>query len=137
MTSSRSGRGAPVDAAEAVDAPIVGARAWLEWHGRNLLGPGRVELLEGIQRTGSISSAARLMGVSYRAAWQWIADMNEAAKRPLVQTATGGRGGGGASLTVTGHALVRAYRLLDSRLDRFRGEMDRELARLFGGDRDG
>jgi len=108
--------------------PTVCARAWLEWDGRNLLGRGRGALLEHIDRLGSISSAARAMGVSYRAAWKWIAAMNSAVGSPLVETLTGGRGGGGARLTVTGRTLLEAYQLLATRLADFQTRVASELA---------
>lgn len=71
------------------------------------------------------------MGVSYRLAWKWIAEMNAAAGRPLVETATGGKGGGGARLTPLGEAMLEAVRLLNSRLAEFDDEMTSELVRFF------
>ena len=92
-------------------APRVECRAWLEWHGRSLLGRGRLELLERVAQHGSISAAARAINVSYRTAWKSIHEYR-AAGRPLVETATGGKGGGGARLTALGQALLEAARLL-------------------------
>ena len=112
-------------------APRVECRAWLEWQGESLLGRGRLELLERIAQQGSISAAARAMKVSYRAAWTWIDEMNRAAGEPLVETATGGKGGGGASLTHLGRSLLEAARLLKRRLAEFAVAMDAELKDLF------
>jgi len=108
----------------------VRSRAWLEWNGRSLLGKGRLRLLEQIAEHGSISAAARAMGVSYRLAWKWIAEMNEAAGRPLIETSTGGKGGGGATLTPLGEALLAAVRLLNARLAEFDEQMTSELERF-------
>jgi len=77
------------------------------------IGPGKVDLLEAIAETGSISAAARRFGMSYRRAWQLIDQMNRALVRPVVETATGGSHGGGTRLTKTGEELVRRYRTME------------------------
>jgi molybdate transport system regulatory protein len=74
------------------------------------IGPGKVALLEAIAGTGSISAAARLLGMSYRRAWMLVDEMNKALKSPAVTTAAGGSRGGGTALSPTGEALVRHYR---------------------------
>jgi len=94
----------------------VGLHVWTERDGQALLGPGRVELLEGIDRWHSISEAARRMGMSYRHAWLLVQGANEAAGEPLVVTATGGPRGGGARLTEPGRRAVTVYRELQARL---------------------
>lgn len=96
----------------------VALRVWAERNGQALLGPGRVELLEGIDRWHSISAAARQMGMSYRHAWLLVQSANEAAGEPLVVTATGGTHGGGARLTEQGRWAVAAYRELEAQLQR-------------------
>jgi molybdate transport system regulatory protein len=106
-------------------------RAWLEWQGQSLMGQGRLDLLKLIQHHGSISAAARAMGVSYRAAWQWISDMNRVIGQPLVGTATGGRGGGGATLTPMGQAVIEAFGLLEVRLRDLENSLSEELGELF------
>jgi molybdate transport repressor ModE-like protein len=111
--------------------PVVRSRAWLEWNGRSLLGKGQLELLAQIEALGSISAAGRVMGVSYRLAWAWIEEMSVAAGQPLIRTATGGRGGGGAALTDLGRALLAAVRLLSVRLAEFDERMTEDLARFF------
>lgn len=73
------------------------------------IGPGRVMLLEGIHRTGSISAAAREMGMSYRRAWLLVDRLNQACSRPVVSTHYGGRHGGGAALTDFGRRLVDEF----------------------------
>ena len=72
-------------------------------------GPGQAELLRGIRDSGSISSAGRAMGMSYKRAWSLVEDMNAAFVAPLVETARGGTGGGGARLTETGTEVLARY----------------------------
>ena len=74
------------------------------------LGPGKVRLLELIAETGSISAAARQMEMSYRRAWLLIDELNEIFGKPVVETATGGAGGGGAKITPLGEAVIVAFR---------------------------
>jgi molybdate transport system regulatory protein len=74
------------------------------------LGPGKIALIESIARTGSISAAAREHAMSYRRAWLLIEQVNACFEEALVSTATGGKGGGGASLTEFGQEIVRLYR---------------------------
>ena len=97
-------------------------RVWVERGGRKVLGPGRVELLEHIERERSISAAAKKMNMSYRRAWSLVQDMNDAAGVPLVEASTGGSGGGGASVTAHGHEAMKLYRDLVSRFDRTAAE---------------
>lgn len=77
------------------------------------LGPGRAELMERIARTGSISAAAREMGMSYRRAWLLVEATNSAFVEPLVTTNTGGSGGGGAQLTEFGMSMLARYRAME------------------------
>jgi molybdate transport system regulatory protein len=77
------------------------------------IGPGKVALLEEIGRSGSISAAGRAMKMSYRRAWQLVEDLNRNMAGPVVETATGGAGGGGARLTEAGRTLVQEYRALE------------------------
>lgn len=77
------------------------------------LGPGKIELLEALHTTGSISSAARSMNMSYRRAWLLIDTMNQCFESPLVSTAKGGKGGGGAHLTERGEQVLRQYQQME------------------------
>ena len=79
------------------------------------MGPGKADLLDAIGETGSISAAARALGMSYRRAWLLVETMNECFKSPLVQTATGGEHGGGALVTDLGHDVVRRYRAMEKK----------------------
>ena len=77
------------------------------------LGPGKVTLLERIAQEGSISAAGRSMNMSYRRAWELVADINRSFSEPLVAAQTGGKTGGGAVLTPRGEELVRHYRAIE------------------------
>ena len=78
------------------------------------VGPGKVALLEEIARAGSISAAGRSLKMSYRRAWDLVEDLNRHLGQPVVSTAAGGAGGGGAQLTEAGVALVSEYRALEA-----------------------
>jgi len=77
------------------------------------IGPGKVALLEAIEETGSITSSARKLGMSYRRAWLLVEATNNCLVRPAVETAAGGQRGGGSTLTPVGVELVRRYRALE------------------------
>ena len=74
------------------------------------LGPGKIALLEHIAGSGSLSQAARELGMSYRRAWLLLDDINRAFAEPATTSSIGGAGGGGAQLTEFGRQLVRTYR---------------------------
>ncbi|PKO20106.1 ModE family transcriptional regulator [candidate division BRC1 bacterium HGW-BRC1-1] len=74
------------------------------------IGPGKADLLELIADKGSISAAAREMGMSFRRAWALVQIMNTAFVQPLVKCETGGSHGGGASLTAEGIKILKEYR---------------------------
>jgi molybdate transport system regulatory protein len=79
------------------------------------IGPGKADLLEAIGRSGSISAAAREMGMSYRRAWMLVDVLNASFAKPLVSTATGGQKGGGAQLTDFGVEVLRRYRAMEAK----------------------
>ena len=80
---------------------------------KRAIGPGKIRLLEAIDRTGSISQAGRSLGMSYRRAWLLIDDVNRCFRDPVVMTQPGGMRGGGATLTAFGHKLVSSYRAIE------------------------
>ena len=77
------------------------------------LGPGKADLLDAVDQAGSISAAARNMGMSYRRAWILIEALNRDFKEPLVETTAGGSGGGGARVTAAGQEALRRYRAME------------------------
>jgi molybdate transport system regulatory protein len=80
-----------------------------------VLGPGKAELLQHIAETGSISEAARLMGMSYNRAWLHVKVMNESFKEPLVHSSRGGHEHGGAALTDAGTRVLELYREIEKK----------------------
>jgi molybdate transport system regulatory protein len=78
------------------------------------LGPGKIRLLETIDKTGSISQAGRALGMSYRRAWLLIDDLNGSFRQPAVTTKPGGARGGGAALTRFGRDLIKRYRTIET-----------------------
>jgi molybdate transport system regulatory protein len=78
------------------------------------IGPGKMRLLDAIVETGSISSAGRMLGMSYRRAWMLIDDLNSSFRRKVVSTTLGGKEGGGAKLTPFGEELVKRYRAIEA-----------------------
>ncbi len=93
------------------------------------IGPGKVALIEAIDETGSITSAAKHLGMSYRRAWLLLNELNRALKQPAVDSATGGLQGGGSALTPTGRELVERYRRIESAAAK---ACEADLARLVG-----
>ena len=79
------------------------------------MGPGRARLISLIDSTGSISAAARQMGMSYRRAWQLVEAINSSFGRPVVITAVGGKRGGGASVTEFGRDIVAHYQDMENK----------------------
>lgn len=81
------------------------------------IGPGKIDLLQQIRVTRSIAGAARAVGMPYKRAWLLIDSLNQGFGRAVVATSTGGAGGGGASLTPLGEALVARYIALEQRVN--------------------
>lgn len=81
-----------------------------------VIGPGKADLLEMIDQTGSISAAGRALSMSYKKAWQLLETMNSYFLSPLVITSSGGNARGGAQLTETGKQVLTHYRALEKQL---------------------
>lgn len=86
----------------------------VDFGGSRSIGPGKIRLLESIERTGSISKAGRELGMSYRRAWLLIDDLNQSFRHAVVSAKPGGSRGGGAVLTEFGAELVRGYRAIET-----------------------
>lgn len=89
----------------------------IDFSGTCSIGPGKIGLLEGIERTGSLSAAARALGMSYRRAWLLLHSTNEGFSEPVVSLSVGGKDGGGTRLTEFGRRLVADYRRFDAAVD--------------------
>ena len=77
------------------------------------IGPGKIAVLEEIGRSGSISAAGRVLRMSYRRTWELVEDLNRSLGTPVVETAAGGSGGGGAVLTQAGKTVIERYRAIE------------------------
>lgn len=91
------------------DSYSINGRVWIEKNGETYIGYGRVILLERIKKYGSISMAAKSMDMSYRHAWELVDSMNRLSRKRLVETSTGGRGGGGATVTEEGERIIELF----------------------------
>lgn len=79
------------------------------------IGPGRADLLELIERTGSISAAGKAMGMSYKRAWSLVRALNEGFGQVLVESRRGGAEQGGAQLTEAGRFVLERYRSMQAK----------------------
>ena len=84
-------------------------RCWIDIDGKKFFGPGRAQLLMMIDKNGSLSKAAKEMGMSYRKAWSMVEDMNQRGQQPYVELHKGGAQGGGAELTETGKKVLSNF----------------------------
>jgi molybdate transport system regulatory protein len=98
--------------------------------GERMLGPGKMQLLEFINATGSLSEAAKEMGMSYMRAWNLVQDMNKDPKRPMIEMSRGGSGGGNATVTAFGKKVLALYIEMDRAAAKAAGASGRKLARL-------
>jgi molybdate transport system regulatory protein len=85
----------------------------IDFDGGHRIGPGKIALLQAIEREGSISGAARALGMSYRRAWRLVEETGAILGMAAVQSKVGGQAGGGAVLTPAGRHLVSQYRTLE------------------------
>ena len=123
----------PVSPAPPADRDRLRLQVRVELGGGHRIGPGKMDLLEAIGETGSITAAGRRLGMSYRRAWLLVSALNQMFDTPVVETVAGGAHGGGAKLTDLGADLVTAYRALEKvtcdmaheRLAPFRGRLAR------------
>lgn len=100
------------------------------------LGPGKAALLDAVARSGSISAAAREMGMSYRRAWLLVDIMNRCFKAPLVEASKGGAGGGGARVTELGLEVLARYRAMELKAAASVAAEMREFTRLLAANRE-
>jgi molybdate transport system regulatory protein len=105
----------------------VNGALWIECGREKFFGPGRLELLERIDKTGSLNRAAREMGMSYKKAWEMINSLNSQSGHPLVILKSGGENGGGSVITKQARELIMCHRLLRKRFEAF---LDKETKQL-------
>lgn len=87
----------------------IKSRIWIEADGHILLGEGRVTLLKAIKAEGSLSKAAKSLGMSYKKAWSLVDALNKRGESLIVTTSIGGKGGGGTTITPYGLSLINAF----------------------------
>jgi molybdate transport system regulatory protein len=97
----------------------IKVRLWIEEAEGSFLGIGKIWLLENIQKTGSITNAAKEMKMAYRQAWQLVEVMNKRAESPLVEKLLGGKGGGGARLIEAGEKAIIIFYEIEKRIKEF------------------
>ena len=93
----------------------TGARLRIVLEPEIALGPGKADLLDGIERTGSIAAAGRAMGMSYKRAWGLVQALNDGFGASLVETSRGGAAQGGAHLTELGAEVLARYRAMEEK----------------------
>lgn len=98
--------------------------------GNRMLGPGKMELLGRISEAGSLSGAARLMGMSYMRAWNLVKELNRDQVRPMVVLSRGGASGGTARVTPHGKSVLSLYKKMEGESRRVAAPYGRKLARL-------
>ena len=91
----------------------IKSRIWIEADGNILLGEGRVNLLKAIDEEGSLTKAAKSLGMSYKKAWSLIDAVNKRSEKPVTTSSIRGKGGGGAQLTAYGKSLVEAFETIN------------------------
>lgn len=98
----------------------VNGNIWIEGDKGAFIGHGRIKLLEGIKKHGSITVAAKRMKMSYRQAWELVDSMNRQALKPLVVRSAGGVGGGGTIITPEGEKAIKNYKKLQTNFEKFK-----------------
>jgi molybdate transport system regulatory protein len=114
-----------------VKADGVHGKIFINLGGETLLCRGRMQFLEALDESGSISAAARKVGCSYRKAWSLVERTNRAAGRTIIETFSGGRSGGGARLTEEGRRLLRFFRNILEENARITAEMWERFKEMF------
>ncbi|GAB2773176.1 hypothetical protein GCM10027275_15170 [Rhabdobacter roseus] len=113
-----------------MEALEVKGSLWLETEAGRFLGPGRVELLQRIEQSGSINKAANQMGMSYKKAWEMVQSMNAQAGTPFVLTQTGGEKGGGAKITPAAQGYIAYYTELRHRFQEFLAHESAKISKI-------
>jgi molybdate transport system regulatory protein len=113
MSGAASSSSPPSSPAAGREPLELGGSVWLRTGHETLGGAARIALLAAIRDTGSITGAAKAVGMSYKAAWDAVDTMNNLAGEPLVVRATGGKGGGGTTLTPRAIGLIETFRAVE------------------------
>jgi molybdate transport system regulatory protein len=114
------------------ESTSIDGKVWLAIANGSRLGHERLRLLDAISATGSISQAARNLGMSYKAAWDTVNAINNLADEPLVVRQAGGRHGGGTVVTPAGLQLIEVFREMEKEWTALLASMDRHLRNFAG-----
>ncbi|WP_026791277.1 TOBE domain-containing protein [Pleomorphomonas oryzae] len=106
----------------------INASITLKSDGPSSVNSDRVRLLEAVAREGSISAGAKEVGITYKAAWDWIDALSNLFGQPMLETRTGGKAGGGATLTPAGTKVIEAYRRMEAEMARVVRLIEPDLA---------
>jgi molybdate transport system regulatory protein len=115
--------------AKSLSSPVFRGRVWIDGPEGTFIGHGRTVLLERIIEHGSITKAAKSMDMAYRHAWDLVDSMNRQAKKPFVEVATGGKGGGGARVTEAGTRAIRTFWQFHNDLQAFLKREEKKLGK--------
>jgi len=102
----------------------IKSRIWIEGKKGVFLGEGRIKILKAIIREGSLSKAAKSLGMSYKKAWNLVNSINKNAQSPVVITNTGGNGGGGTTVTAYGKEIIVSFEKINQNCWEF---LDKQL----------
>jgi molybdate transport system regulatory protein len=110
----------------------VSGSLWMYRQEREFLGGDRINLLEKIDELGSITKAAKDVGISYKTAWDTVNLINNLAEKPLVDRAAGGKGGGGTSLTIEGKKVIHQFKTIQEEHRKFLNNLEDRLGDTAG-----
>ncbi|SEM22677.1 molybdate transport system regulatory protein [Aquimarina amphilecti] len=105
----------------------IKSRIWIEGDKGVFLGEGRIKILKAIELEGSLSKAAKSLGMSYKKAWNLVDSINKNASIPVVITNTGGSGGGGTKITEYGLKMISAFENINKNCWDFLDQQLKEL----------
>jgi len=100
---------------------------WFNRDDRKFLGGDRIKLLEKIDELGSITKAAKAVGICYKTAWDTVSAINNLSEKPLVDSLTGGKGGGGTCLTAEGKKVVAQFNIIQQELCNYLDNLEEKL----------
>ena len=110
-----------------IQQTTLAGNLWLNQSEHKFLGADRIALLEKIHELGSITKAAQAVGISYKNAWEQVNTLNNMAEKPLVERLTGGKGGGGTSLTTEGKNVLEQFRTIQEEHGKFLRNLEQRL----------
>ncbi|WP_299129179.1 LysR family transcriptional regulator [uncultured Winogradskyella sp.] len=105
----------------------IKSRLWIEKEGKPFIGFGRIKLLKEVEKTASISAAAKTLKMSYKKAWNLLNDMDKIAKQPVLVKNVGGKNGGGTEVTEYGKTLIQKFERLNTNCIKFLEEEFHQL----------